>query len=84
MRKGGITALFLRLRLAYSCRTKNSGKQALYSCTQVMSISTFLHTGYFDADILARRPYFDVDPRPPLRLAVALSSNVMPKGRKIP
>lgn len=34
--------------------------------------------------LLAHRPYFDVDPKPPLRLAVALSSNVMPKGRKIP
>mgnify|MGYP007092551765 CR=1 FL=1 len=86
MRKGGTTALFCAFRLEYNRNIKNSCRQTLYSCALLYScvlLSSctlfFLHT-----ILLAHRPYFDVDPKPPLRLAVALSSNVMPKGRKIP
>lgn len=80
MRKGGTTALFCAFRLEYNRNIKKFLQADLiFLCTAIFLCTIFLHT-----ILLAHRPYFDVDPKPPLRLAVALSSNVMPKGRKIP
>ncbi len=81
MRKGGTTALFCAFRLEYNRNIKKFLQADLiFLCTALfLCTAIFLHT-----ILLAHRPYFDVDPKPPLRLAVALSSNVMPKGRKIP
>lgn len=81
MRKGGITALFCAFCLEYNRNIKKFLQADLiFLCTALfLCTAIFLHT-----ILLAHRPYFDVDPKPPLRLAVALSSNVMPKGRKIP
>lgn len=74
MRRGGTTALFLCL----SFRIQPQHKKILAGRPYILVHYLLAHY------LLAHRPYFDVDPKPPLRLAVALSSNVMPKGRKIP
>lgn len=79
MRKGGITALFCAFRLEYNRNIK------ILAGRPYILVYCYLLVHYLLAHyLLAHRPYFDVDPKPPLRLAVALSSNVMPKGRKIP
>lgn len=81
MRKGGTTALFCAFRLEYNRNIKKilAGRPyILVHCFILVYCYLLVHY------LLAHRPYFDVDPKPPLRLAVALSSNVMPKGRKIP
>lgn len=84
MRKGGITALFCAFRLEY-IRIQPQHKKILAGRPYILVHCFILVYCYLLAYyLLACRPYFDVDPSPPLRLAVALSSNVMPKGRKIP
>lgn len=75
MRKGGTTALFCAFRLEYNRNIK------ILAGRPYILVHCFILVYCY---LLAHRPYFDVDPKPPLRLAVALSSNVMPKGRKIP
>lgn len=80
MRKGGTTAfLCLSFRIQPQHKKILAGRPyILVHCFILVYCYLLVHY------LLAHRPYFDVDPKPPLRLAVALSSNVMPKGRKIP